>query len=549
MNKTKKIEKKDGFMLGVLSLMLSQVLIKLLGLVSKIFLTNKKGFGDIGNGIYGSGYQIYAMLLTISSIGVPNAIAKLISEKVALEDYKGAHRIFRIALATFGLIGFAGTMILFLGAATIANAIDVPEATLSLQVLSPSITFVTIASVIRGYFNGLDKVSVTAKAQALEQVFKTTITISAVELIGIGTNLNTTLMAAGANLATTLSVLLSFLYILMYYRNFKKIISPKIKETVNYKQERVKRIVKRILVVSIPITLSAIMSTLSKIVDIVTVVKGLKKFLPDSVAKAQYGILSGKVDTLATLPLSFNIAFATALVPSVSALITKKDTRTASKRISFSLLTTMIIGLPCTFGMMVFAQPIINLLFPNATDGGFLLQIFSLTIIFAVLMQTTNGALQGLGRIMVPAVTSFIGVALKLIFNLILVPNPAFGVNGAAIASVINNFVAFLLSFIILRKTIKLELGFKKFIFKPIVATAAMCACSYYIYTLLLNVLSARIATIIGLIIAVIIYLIMVIILKIFTKEEILMIPYGQKINKILETVGIYGKEENNVND
>ena len=356
-------------------------------------------------------------------------------------------------------------------------------------------------------------------------------------------------MAAGANLATTLSVLLSFLYILMYYRNFKKIISPKIKETVNYKQERVKRIVKRILVVSIPITLSAIMSTLSKIVDIVTVVKGLKKFLPDSVAKARYGILSGKVDTLATLPLSFNIAFATALVPSVSALITKKDTRTASKRISFSLLTTMIIGLPCTFGMMAFAQPIINLLFPNATDGGFLLQIFSLTIIFAVLMQTTNGALQGLGRIMVPAVTSFIGVALKLIFNLILVPNPAFGVNGAAIASVINNFVAFLLSFIILRKTIKLELGFKKFIFKPIVATAAMCACSYYIYTLLLNVLSARIATIIGLIIAVIIYLIMVIILKIFTKEEILMIPYGQKINKILETVGIYGKEENNVND
>ena len=411
--------------------------------------------------------------------------------------------------------------------------------------LSPSITFVTIASVIRGYFNGLDKVSVTAKAQALEQVFKTTITISAVELIGIRTNLDTTLMAAGANLATTLSVLLSFLYILLYYRNFKKVVAPKIKNTINSKQERVKKIVKRILIVSIPITLSAIMSTLSKIVDIVTVVKGLKTFLPDAVAKAQYGILSGKVDTLATLPLSFNIAFATALVPSVSGLMAKKDTKTAGKRISFSLLTTMIIGLPCTFGMMVFAQPIINLLFPNATDGGFLLQIFSLTIIFAVLMQTTNGALQGLGRIIVPAVTSFIGVALKLIFNLILVPNPALGVNGAAIASVINNFFAFLLSFLILRKTIKLELNFKKFILKPVIATFAMCVCSYYIYTLLLLVISEKIATLLALVIAVIIYLIMVIILKIFTKEEILMIPYGQKINKMVETIGIYKKEEN----
>lgn len=544
MEKTRKLEKKDGFMKGVLALMVSQVLIKLLGLVSKIFLTNKEGFGDVGNGIYGSGYQIYAMLLTISSIGVPNAISKLISERVAVEDYKGAHRIFRIALATFGLIGLTGTLILFFGAGAIANSIEVPEAALSLQVLSPSITFVTIASVLRGYFNGLDKVSVTAKSQSLEQVFKTLITIMAVQFIGMSTGLNTTLMAAGANLATTLSVLLSFLYILMYYRTFRKIVIPKIKETTNYKYEKAKKVVRMILLVSIPITLSAIMSTLSKIVDIVTVVKGLKTFLPDTLAKAQYGILSGKVDTLATLPLSFNIAFATALVPSVAGLIARGDSKTAGKRISFSLLTTMIIGLPCTFGMMVFAQPIINLLFPNAPDGGFLLQIFSLTIIFAVLMQTTNGALQGLGRIMVPAITSFIGVMLKLILNLVLVPNPNFGVNGAAIASVINNFVAFFLSFIILRKTIKLNINFSKFILKPIIATFAMCICSYYLYTILLGIISAKLATILAIIVAVIIYVVMVVILKIFDKDEMLMIPYGTKICKILERLGVYGKEE-----
>ena len=543
MVKDKKIEKKDGFMKGVLALMFSQVLIKLLGLISKIFLTNKEGFGDVGNGIYGSGYQIYAMLLTISSIGVPNAISKMISEKVALDDYKGAHRIFRIALLTFGAIGLTGTLILFFGASVIANAIEVPEATLSLQVLSPSITFVTVAAVLRGYFNGLDKVSVTAKSQSLEQVFKTAITILAVEFIGMGTGLNTTLMAAGANLATTLSVLLSFLYIIMYYRNFRKIVVPKIKETSNYKYERVKKVVRNILIVSIPITLSAIMSTLSKIVDIVTVVKGLKTFLPDIVAKAQYGILAGKVDTLATLPLSFNIAFATALVPSVAGLLAKKDEKTASKRISLSLLITMMIGLPCTFGMMVFAQPIINLLFPNAPEGGFLLQIFSLTIIFAVLMQTTNGALQGLGRIIVPAVTSFIGVMLKLILNLVLVPNPAFGVNGAAIASVVNNFVAFFLSFVILRKSIKLNLNFTKFILKPIIATIAMCACSYYIYTILLGIISAKIATIIAIGIAVVIYIVMVVILKIFDEDEITMIPYGTRIYKILKKLGIYGKE------
>ena len=543
MERTKKLEKKDGFMKGVMALMFSQVIIKLLGLVSKIYLTNKEGFGDVGNGIYGSGYQIYAMLLTISSIGVPNAISKLISEKVAVDDYKGAHRIFRIALLVFGIIGLTGTLILFFGANVIANAIEVPEAVLSLQVLSPSITFVTISAVLRGYFNGLDKVSVTAKSQSLEQVFKTVITITAVYFIGLATGLNTTLMAAGANLATTLSVLLSFFYIIIYYREFRRIVKSKINITTNQKYDRVRKIVRNILIVSIPITLSAIMSTLSKVVDIVTVVKGLKTFLPDTLAKAQYGILSGKVDTLATLPLSFNIAFATALVPSVSALMAKKDEKTAGKRISLSLLITMLIGLPCTFGMMVFANPILNLLFPNAPEGGFLLQIFSLTIIFAVLMQTTNGALQGLGKIMVPAITSFIGVMLKLILNLILVPNPNFGVNGAAIASVINNFVAFILSYIILRKTIKLNLSFSKFILKPVIATLVMCVCSYYLYTLMLgSIISTKIVTILAIGIAVIIYVVMVIILKIFDEDEITMIPYGTKIYKILKKLGIYGK-------
>ena len=116
MEKTKNLEKKDGFMKGVLALMFSQVLIKLLGLISKIYLTNKEGFGDVGNGIYASGYQIYAMLLTVSSIGVPNAISKLISERVAVEDYKGAHRIFKIAFATFAFIGTVGSLMLFLGA-------------------------------------------------------------------------------------------------------------------------------------------------------------------------------------------------------------------------------------------------------------------------------------------------------------------------------------------------------------------------------------------------------------------------------------------------
>lgn len=258
---------------------------------------------------------------------------------------------------------------------------------------------------MRGYFNGRDRISATARSQTLEQIFKTVLTVAIVELIVILYGTNVTIMAAGANLATTLSVLLSFGYLGMYYKLNKKSIKRQENIEVRIKSEPIGTIVKRILLVSFPITLSAIMSTLNKNVDSMTVIRFLKKFMTESQAKIQYGILSGKVDTLITLPLSFNVAFSTALVPAVSAAIARKDKNNARSRIGFSMLLSMIIGLPCTFGMAVFAQPILNLIFPNATSGALLLQISSFTIIFSVLAQTANGALQGLGKIAVPALS------------------------------------------------------------------------------------------------------------------------------------------------
>lgn len=544
MEKTEKRNKKEGFMQSVLILMVSQLLIKLLGLVYQIYLTNKEGFGDTGNAIRSGGYQIYALLLTISSIGVPNAISKLVSERVVVGDSKGAHRIFKVSLLTFGIIGFIGTMILFVGAGYISSVIlQIPEAEMTLVALSPSVFFVTIASVMRGYFNGREKISVTAKSQTLEQVFKTILTIVVVEIVGFATNLNTALMSAGANLATTLSVLLSFGYLTLYYNIYKKGIAEEIKNSVNYKKESVLTLVKKILFVSTPITLSAIMSTLNKNIDSITVVRGLKKFLSEAEAKAQYGILSGKVDTLTTLPLSFNIAFATALVPYVSSAIAKGEKENAGKRISFSILVSILIGLPCTIGMMVFSEQIIGLLFPNATNGALLLQVTAVTIIFSVLAQTVNGALQGLGKIMVPAITSTIGLLVKLFMNIKLIPIPEIGVYGAAIASIVNNIVAFGLSYIVLAKTIKLDLKFGKCVIKPIIATAIMGICSYYLYFILSGIISTRIATIIAIVFAIIIYLLAVVALKILSKEEIKMIPYGTKIVKMLEKLGIYAKE------
>lgn len=401
-----KIPKKETFMQGVITLIFSQVLIKILGLVYTLYLTNRQGFGDRGNGIVAAGYQIYAMLLTISSIGVPNAISKLVSERVAIGDHKGAHRIFKIAFATFSVIGLVGSLLLFLGARVISVYwLQIPDAEMTLVALSPAIFFVAIASVMRGYFNGRQNIKATARSQTIEQIFKTALTIILVEIVAIISNTSTQWMAGGATLATTLATMAGFGYLYLYYETRKKEIALEIKSTVNYKYERVRSIVKKILLVSIPIALTAIMSSLNKNIDSFTVVRSLKNFMPEDMAVSQYGILGGKVDTLTSLPLSINVAFSTALVPAISAAKAKKDKETITKKTSFSLLISMLIGLPCTVGMCIFAGPILNLLFPNASDGTVILQISALTILFTILDQTINGALQGYGKLKIPAIS------------------------------------------------------------------------------------------------------------------------------------------------
>lgn len=217
MAKEKRTYKKESFMQGVFAMMFSQVLIKLLGLVYKMYLTNREGFGDEGNAIYSSGFYIYSLLLTLSSVGVPNAISKLVSERIAVGDNKGANRIFKIAFFIFGILGFIGTLILFLGAHYISNVIlKIPEAEMTLVALSPSIFFVALICVIRGYFNGNGTLKVTANSQTLEQIFKTVFTIILVELVVIALGINTIIMAAGANLATTVATIRKF-YLLIYF--------------------------------------------------------------------------------------------------------------------------------------------------------------------------------------------------------------------------------------------------------------------------------------------------------------------------------------------
>lgn len=539
--KKKTRSKKESFMSGVMTLMISQIIVKIFGLVYKIYLTNRPGFGDTGNAIYNSGYQIYALLLLLSSIGIPNAISKLVSEKTSLGDYKGAHKIFKISFMLLTVIGTIGSLILFFGADFIANTIlQIPEAKLTLMCISPSIVLVAMSSVIRGYFNARSNMKATGDSQALEQILKTVFTVIAVEIVAHLTSNNVTLMAAGANFATTISVIGSFIYIYRFYKVRKKEIHQEIQTAEKFEEEDTKGIISSIFKISIPISLTSIVSSVNKNIDSITVVRGLKKITTEAIAKEQYGILAGKVDTLVALPLSFTVAFATALVPGLSSAKAKNDNAAIEKRVKLSLLITILIGMPCAFGLCVFAKQILQLVFPNAAEGANILQYISFLVVFATLAQTVNGALQGLGDFKTPVIALVIGVIVKTILNVLIIPIPGIGIIGATLSSQICQFIAFFIGFIKLKKMTKIKFDFNKFAIKPVLASVIMSVISYGIYYLLDFVIPHKIAIMIGLVIAVIAYVVAVIALKVFSEEEIKDLPKGDKIHKLLTKLRVY---------
>lgn len=543
MEQTKK-RKKESFMQGVIAILFSQVLIKVLGLVYRLYLTNKPGFGDRGNAIYSAGYFIYMILLTISSTGVPNAISRLVAEKTALGDKKGAQRIFKVALKTFALLGGIGSLSLIIGARAIANYVGMPEAQYTLVALAPSVFFVSIASVLTGYFNGKQRMRAGAIDNTIEQIAKTIFTVGIVEFVAAAFMHNTTYMAIGATVSSTFSTAVGMLYLVAYYRMYKKENKEEFKEienTKDYKPENIKKVLKQIFAVSIPITLSSLMSTINKNIDLFTVVRKLKNFMSAKDAETQYGILAGRVDILIGLPLSFNIAFQIALVPAIARALAKKDYETINKRISFSMLITMLIGFPCTIGMIIFASPILELLYRDASIGVVLLQISSLTIFFTVLTQTMNGILQGMGKVMVPAKAFLVGVIAKFIFNMIFVGIPWFGVNAAAVGSVLCHIIIFLIEYAVIKKATGFKLEFKKYILKPALATGIMGLVSYIIFVLmrktLMGFIPSKIITVFVILFAAIIYVLVIFFFKIFSKEEIEMLPKGKQINMVIQKI------------
>lgn len=238
--------KKNSLLKNVTVLLLSQAIIKIIGIVYKLYLTNKVGYADTGNAIFSAAFQVYAIFLTLCSIGVPNAIATLTSAKFAVGDNNGAYRILKIAIVIFGSLGFLGSFILYSSAGIFANTyLEMPETKIILKVLAPSIFIVSISAVLKGYFNGKEKMDITAKALSIEQIAKTVITVIIVEVLSHISNKNTIIMVGGVAIVTTLGSIINCLYMYINYIKNRREIWTDMITSKTYIKERKRKYYKK----------------------------------------------------------------------------------------------------------------------------------------------------------------------------------------------------------------------------------------------------------------------------------------------------------------
>ena len=548
MEKSKIKKTASSFMKNVAMLICSQLLIKLLGFIYRLVITNIEGFGDTGLGYYSAGYQVYAILLTLSSTGRPSVISKLVSERTAIGDTKGAQRIFKIAFSFFATIGLILSIGLFFGADFIATHIlNVPDVAPVMRVLSPAIVFVAMSAVFRGYFSGTQNMKPTSVSQTLEQFFNCVLTITFVYAC-VGRDAY--IMAAAGNLSTTCAILISFSYLVMYYRKNKINTSNSIESPEKNKSN--KQLLKLILGISLPITVSSLITVISGFIDTATVsncmqsayrgIESSKEAL-EQIAMSATGILS-KVDTLVSFPLAVNFAFSTALVPAVSEALAKKDKSTASRRLSFSFFASLIIILPCAVGYISLAQPILNMIYPTASEGAGVLQIASVTMILTALSQTMTGGLYGVNKSKIPAIAAGLGAVVKFILNMILITNPNIGIYGASISSFIYQVIVFVICYRVLNGSINMHIKFREHILKPVISVVGMGIIVYVGYSILNIFFGNTISTVLSIVLGAISYCLLILLTKTFSKEDILMIPYGTKIYNILLKLRIYKEEK-----
>ena len=525
--------KKKSFIKGAAILGIAGVLVKVIGAFFRIPLANF--LSDEGMSFYQTPYPIYNWLLVISTAGLPAAIAKSVSEKLADDDAVGAHKIFKVSLKLLTVIGIISSVLMYFLAETIAVAVKNPLAVYSIRAIAPAIVFISMMSVYRGYFNGHQELVPYGISQIFEQIGRVIVGLSlALILLGQGEHF----AAAGATFGATAGAVVGFIVIVLLYQFKYKEMHIKIEKI---SRDESKAIIKKLLAIAIPITIGASIIPIMSIIDLAIVMRRLTAIGFGETANDLYGQLTAYAGALINIPQVVTAGIQISIIPAVSAAFAKAKFDELKDIIRNGIRTAVIIGIPSSIGLTVMAKEIMYLLYPLQKEvvvsAAVILQILGSGFVFLSMFQVTAGILQGIGKHKTPAKNLFIGALIKVFLVYFLVGIPWLNIKGAAISTLMTYFIACMLNLRSLNKTGYLHIKNKRYILGPLFSGIVMGVAVKVVYIGLSAVMLDGIATLVSIGLAAVVYMVMIFMTKSISLEELEMIPGGKKIRKLVRKI------------
>ena len=536
---------QKSFVKGAAILGGAGLIVKIIGALFRIPLTNIIGADGMAN--YQVAYPVYATLIVISTAGIPAAISRMVSERVTVGDYRGAHKIFQTAFRVLFLIGIVSTAIMFAISGLYANAAKIPSANLSLIMIAPALFFVSILSSYRGYFQGLQIMSPTALTQLIEQAVKLG---AGLFLASLWIEKGVEYGAAGALLGVSISEVCALAVIIFIYNRKKKDIKEKRKLMSQDIPGGSKKLAKDLLRIAIPITVGGCIMPIVGFIDTLIVTNTMaaidySAFNPLS-PTSSFGVLTGSINPLINMPAVLSLALCMSLVPAISEARTNKDNAAIAERSGMGFKLAMLIGLPCALGMFLLAQPIITLLYHSGLTsdelaiGTGLLQTLAIGVLFLTMLQTMTGILQGAGKQHIPVINLGIGAVVKIVLSIVLIRIPSLNINGAAIGTAACYAVAAVLNTLAVIRVTKPTIKKTSGLLMPVLSTAAMGIVLYFMYISLLPSLGNTKATLLCIAGAVLVYVVMLFVTGSIKKEDMPYFPGGSKITGLMNRLGFW---------
>lgn len=544
--KTEESKKGSNFVKQAGILAAAGILCKIIGILYRSPLAQV--IGDEGNGYYSSAYEIYTIILLVSSYSIPSAISKVIAQRFALREYRNARKIFHCALIYVIVVGGAASLFTFFGAGWLVGENSVPV----LRTFAPTIFLSGLLGVLRGYFQAHGTMVPTSLSQIAEQILNAVISIlMAFLLMKAVTGADATTLAVrgamGSAIGTGAGVLIALAFMTFIFAANRKNMEWQLKRDSGAALLSTKEVFRIIITMVTPIILSTFIYNCNTSLNltIYTRIMEYVKEMPEAEAYTLYGLFSGKAKQIANIPIALASAMSAALIPGVAGTYAKGEIRETNHRISTAIKTTMMFSIPAAVGIAALAKPIVLLLYPQPASVDMvsrLLATLSVSVVFYSLSTISNSVLQGIGKVNIPVLNAAIALGIQTV---VLVPLLLFTNLGLFTLVIATNVYSMSMCFLN-SYSVRKELGYRQELVKTwcipfwasVIMGAAAVGCYYGLYCL---IPSNLICLVMSLALAMLVYFVLMIKMGGVSEKDLRALPKGTLLIRIARKCRLLG--------